>query len=387
MNTPRVALIGAAGHGASHLRRLTAAAADGTLDLVGVCDLRPIDTTAPRFTSHTDLLRDARPDAVVICTPPHTHLDIARDAASAGADLLLEKPPVLTLAEHTALTGVLSRTGRACQVGFQALGAAAFARLTQAIRGGALGTVTGIGAAGAWWRPDIYYARVPWAGRRAVAGRPVLDGALANPFAHAVMDALALAAVAGAARPGSLAVERYRAADIEVDDTACLRLRMVSTVEDRGAGLDLLVAVSLRSADFVPGEITVVGTAGRALLEYPTDRLALPGEAHPRAVPGRVDLLDNLLAHRADPEGVPLLAPLAGTEAFTAVIESVTAAPAPSPVPRAYLMPHEGGTAIRGVAGLVREAAAGLALFSELGVAWAAPPHTREVPVAQVAPA
>jgi predicted dehydrogenase len=353
---PRVALIGATGHGAWHLRRLTEAAGAGRVELAGVCDLRPVETAAPLFTDHRDMLRAATPDAVVICTPPHTHLGIACDAARAGADLLLEKPPVLSLAEHAQLTEVLAGTGRHCQVGFQALGSPALAELCAAIRDGRLGTVVGVGAAGAWWRSDEYFHRVPWAGRRSLDGRPVLDGALGNPFAHAVMDALVVAAAAGGGWPRRLAAERYRVADIEVEDTACLRL-------DLAGGLPVLVAVTLRSAEFVAGEIVVKGTGGRAVLEYPTDRLTLPGDCAPRTVPGRVDLLDNLLAHRADPR-VPLLAPLADTAPFTAVIEALYRADPPVPVPDRYLVPHENARAIDSVAPLVRRAAARIALFS-----------------------
>ena len=62
---------------------------------------------------------------------------------------------------------------------------------------GAIGEVVGIGAAGAWQRDASYYTRAPWAGRRSLHGRPVVDGALTNPFAHATATALALV---GAAR-------------------------------------------------------------------------------------------------------------------------------------------------------------------------------------------
>lgn len=72
------------------------------------------------------------------------------------------------------------------------------------------------------------------------------------------------------------------------------------------------------------------GTAGRAVLEYPTDRLLLPGDPEPRAVPGRVGLLANLLEHRADPDGVPLIVPLDRTAGFTALIEAIHAAPEPT---------------------------------------------------------
>ena len=54
-----------------------------------------------------------------------------------------------------------------------------------------------------------------------MAAGPVLDGALVNPFAHAVMQALA---VLGA--PVERWSRLYRARPIEVDDTAALRLTL-----------------------------------------------------------------------------------------------------------------------------------------------------------------
>ncbi|WP_353939639.1 hypothetical protein [Micromonospora sp. b486] len=194
------------------------------------------------------------------------------------------------------------------QVNFQALGSAALAELTGAL--GRLGPVTGIATLAAWQRPDAYYARSPWAGRRTVDGRPALDGALANPLAHALMQCLAVAeSVTGApVRPARIEVERYRVRPIEVDDTTVLRLTP-------HAGPPVLAALTLAAEEHVPGEVLVTGERGRAVLEYPTDRLRLPGDDAPRPVPGRRGLLANLLDHRAD--GTPLIAPLARTEPFT----------------------------------------------------------------------
>src|SRR5262249_41568941 len=158
--------------------------------------------------------------------PPHTHLGIATDVLRAGADLLLEKPPVLDLAEHEALAAVVAETGRAVQIGFQALGSAALLRLRRAIDDGTLGTVTGIRVRGAWFREGASSRRAAGVGRRSVDGRPSLDGALATPFAHAVMDPLAIAA----SPVREVSVERYRTRDIEVDDTASIRLRFESGV-------------------------------------------------------------------------------------------------------------------------------------------------------------
>lgn len=375
--TPAVALVGANGHGRWHRRRIAEVAAAGRVRLVGLADVRPLDPDppvppgVPVYTDHRELLSGAQPDVVVICTPPHTHLPIALDAIAAGCDVLLEKPPVASLAAHRTLAAALAAAGRSCQVGFQALGSVAWQRFRAALP--RLGPLSGITAVASWQRDDDYYGRAPWAGRRTVAGRAVIDGALVNPLAHAVMQALATAAATGAGRPRQLAVERYRTRPIEVDDTAFARITFDS-------GLPVLVAVTLAGEDFVPGEIEARGTAGRALLEYPTDRVALPGSATLAPVPGRTDLLTDLVTHRAT--GSPLLVPLAATEDFTVLLEALTMPDLPVP----HLLdgdavrvdgPHR---VIPGINALVRKAAESLALPSELGVPWATGPHTRRLP-------
>ncbi|MEU4400956.1 Gfo/Idh/MocA family protein [Micromonospora orduensis] len=382
----RVAVIGANGHGRWHRRVIAPLHADGLLRLVALVDVEPVqdDPEAPLppgvqvFTDHRAMLAATRPQVVVICTPPHTHLPIARDALTAGADLLLEKPPVLSLAEHDELTWALTTAGRVAQVGFQALGSAALTALTDALAAGRLGTVTGIATVAAWQRPDAYYARSAWAGRRTLNGRPVLDGALANPLAHAVMQCLAVAESLGGAPPWPVAieVERYRVRPIEVEDTAVLRIGF-------RAGPPVLVAVTLAAEEFVAGEVVVTGTGGRAVLEYPTDRLRLPGDVVTRRVPGRRGLLENLLAHRADPTGAPLIAPLARTAPFTALLDALRAAPEPRLLDGDLVVGvGDGGDRVRhlrGVVDVLRRSAERGALPSELGVPWAVPAYRAEL--------
>ncbi|WP_407940431.1 Gfo/Idh/MocA family protein [Micromonospora auratinigra] len=375
-----MALVGANGHGRWHRRAIAPLHAAGRLRLVGLVDVRPLEDEpaapvppgARTFTDHRAMLAAVRPDVVVVCTPPHTHLPIALDVLAAGADLLLEKPPVPDLAAHRSLSAASAATGRAVQVGFQALGSAALAALADAVTGGRLGTVTGIATVAAWQRPDAYYARSPWAGRRTLDGRPVLDGALANPLAHAVMQCLAVAEVAGGTPvvPARIEVERYRVRPIEVDDTAVLR------VTPRH-GPPVLAAVTLAGEDFVPGEVLVTGTGGRAVLEYPTDRLRLPDEPEPRPVPGRYGLLENLLDHRA--AGSPLLAPLARTAPFTAVLDALRNAPEPTllggPLVTAVGDGPQRVRVLRGVNAVLRAAARTGVLPSEAGVPWAVRPY------------
>lgn len=365
--TTRVALIGAGGHGLSHRRVLQRLSDAGQIEVAGLCDRQPVPAhpDAPLdgvsfYTDHAELLEKTRPDVVVVCTPPHTHLPIALDVFAAGADLLLEKPPVMSLAEHERLAAAIAESGRLCQIGFQALGSAALAELCVAAPPG------DVGVSGAWWRPDSYYRRAPWAGRREVDGRPVLDGALVNPFAHALMQALVVADSGPAGfRPVSMELERYRSREIETDDSTFLRL----TGDD---GRRITAAVTLASAVFIAGEIAV----GGAVLEYPTDRLRLPGETGLQQVPGRTGLLENLLEHRRD-RAVPLLAPLARTAGFTAVAEAIVTGPPPARIGPRHLEPHPdgGGSVVAGIEELVRAVADTGRLPSETGVPWARPGH------------
>ena len=374
-----IALIGANGHGKWHRRRIAELQAAGRVRLVALADVQPVEAAdVPVFTDHRELLAAARPDVVVICTPPHTHLSIAVDALTAGCDVLLEKPPVPTLAEHATLLAAVHESGRACQVGFQALGSTASAQFNHAIGAGALGPVTALAAIGSWRRDDAYYARARWAGRRSVDGRPVLDGALVNPLAHALMQGLVAAAAAGAGQPVRLEAERYRTREIEVDDTAFARISFAG-------GLRMTIAVTLAGEEFIPGEIIVTGATGRAELEYPTDRLALPGDPARLAVPGRADLLENLLDHRGDPRRVALLCPLEQTAAFTSVVEALTAPGQPLPALLAgpEVTPVGAGAeriqVIEGINAVLRQSATTARLPSELGVGWAVPPLTADL--------
>ncbi|MEV4628760.1 Gfo/Idh/MocA family oxidoreductase [Micromonospora sp. NPDC049523] len=388
---PTVALIGATGYGVQHREAIAALERAGRVRLVALCDTRPLPEEATGavavHTDHRAMLAAARPDIVVVSTPPHTHLPIALDVVAAGADLLLEKPPVTSLADHDLLTRALRDAGRICQVGFQAQGSHALAALRDAIRDGRLGKVTGIAAAGTWIRDDAYYDRSPWAGRRSVDGQPVVDGALVNPFAHTLMLGLDLVrAAAPGAVPTRFTLERYRTREIEVEDTACLRVEF-------SAGPPLLIAVTLSAAGFREGDMLVHGTDGSAVLEYPTDRLlfgpdsaTVPGAAAGLASGERTGLLANLLDHRRDPS-VALLAPLDATRDFTALVEAILTAPAPAPVPAEHRhQQHDTGSpawVIDGVDAAVTAAATTMTTYADLGLPWTTTPYAGTLPVAK----
>jgi hypothetical protein len=94
-----------------------------------------------------------------------------------------------------------------------------------------------------------------------------------------------------------------------------------------------------------------------------------------RTVHPATDLLENLVAHRADPD-VPLLVPLAATRPFMQVVEAVRRAPEPRAIPPSLRRTDTSGPhprqVVPGVNDAVARSAERLALFSELALPWAA---------------
>lgn len=381
---PTVALVGVHGHGRWHLNRVAALEQAGRLRLTAVADPRPpepgtLPDSAARHDSLDDLLAAGPPpDLTLIATPTPTHFALAEAALRAGSDVLLEKPPVAGLAELEALRKTAAETGRAVQVGFQSLGSAALPRLRALLADGAIGEVTGIGAAGAWCRPETYWRRAPWAGKRWMNGVPALDGALTNPFAHAIVTALAvLGKDAMAQVPNQISLELFHANPVEADDTSTVRIELPDAPP-------ILVAVSIcapKPAEIDPW-VRVQGTKGEAVFAYTAGRLTLTTESgveelsehYPEA-----DLLANLLDHRERPDEVPLMVPLEDTIGFTSVLQAVRDAPEPRAIPAEYVSVEDfavgRATTVNGIVDLVQSCARDQKLFSEAGAPWAPLDH------------
>ena len=363
---PEVALVGAGGYGAWHLRNLARLREAGEATLAAVCDpaLRTNPTGVPVYSELGTLYARHHIDVTVIASPIPTHAAFAAAALRADSDVLLEKPPVTSSEDLADLLALSAETGRSVQVGFQSLGSHALPALAELIGSGALGTVTGVSGTGIWVRPFDYYRRAPWAGRRRLDGEAVVDGTLTNPFAHAVATAFALAQPKGV--PESVEVELYRAHDIEADDTACLRAKFADAVP-------VVVAATVCGARDHDPYVTVHGDAGRAVLHYEQDRLTVETARFGswQRTYGRTDLLENLLAHIGDRQATPLLAPLGASAAFTSVVDAVRLAQEVRPLPQRFWRDDAEHRVVEGVDEVVRRAADDMKLFSELEVEWA----------------
>ncbi|MDX2624188.1 Gfo/Idh/MocA family protein [[Kitasatospora] papulosa] len=374
-------LAGARGHGRWHLANIRRLQHQGLVRLAGICELTPLtDDELDLFAGEMPeqsadfgaLLDSTGARVAVVCTPIPTHTALALTAAARGVHLLLEKPPAATWADYARMADGVREAGVACQIGFQSFGSHAVPAVKELIGDGAIGSVRGVGAAGAWVRDDAYFRRAPWAGRRRLNGTDVVDGVLTNPLAHAVATALELAGRGTAEDVRSIETELFRAHDIESDDTSCVRI----TTTD---GMPVTVAVTLCAEEAGEPYVVVHGDRGRITFWYKQDRVLVQRAGHgpEEAVHGRTDLLENLVDHLE--HGTALLVPPERTGAFMRVLEAVRTAPEPAPLPPTawHTRPADRGDGVRrvvhGIDGTVAAAADTLTLFSELGASWARP--------------
>jgi UDP-N-acetylglucosamine 3-dehydrogenase len=91
------------------------------------------------FDRWEDLLEKARPDVVVIATPPHLHKAIALAAFAQGAHVLCEKPVALTADEGREILDAATRAQRTAMTNFNWRSPAAFQRFHQMVQEGFLG--------------------------------------------------------------------------------------------------------------------------------------------------------------------------------------------------------------------------------------------------------
>jgi levoglucosan dehydrogenase len=126
------------------------------------------------FTRWEDLLERARPEIVVIATPPHNHLGIAEAAFARGAHVLCEKPIALTADEGRRIVAAAARAGRVAMTGFNWRFPAAMQTLHAIVAEGAIGRPFHIGVRwlGSRWAAET--AAATWRMDRAQAGHGVL---------------------------------------------------------------------------------------------------------------------------------------------------------------------------------------------------------------------
>jgi predicted dehydrogenase len=123
LRIPRCAVIGAGSLGRHHVRNYAELAAEGRVELVGICDSSLVtaaqvaaDNGSDReVTDWRDLLGEV--DVVSIATPTETHCEITCAFLEKGVHVLVEKPIALTLDEADTMIAAAEKSGAKLMVG------------------------------------------------------------------------------------------------------------------------------------------------------------------------------------------------------------------------------------------------------------------------------
>ena len=199
-------------------------------------------------------------DAVLLLTPPSTHLDLVRRAAAAGKHILLEKPLETSLLRAEELVAVAEASSVTLAVVLQRRHRASLIEAQRLLASGALGEIVSASARVANWRPQAYYDE-PGRGTLARDG----GGVLLTQAIHTLDQLIALAGMPAHVVAFATTSRSHR---METEDLVHAALRF-----DNGA----LGSISATTAAY-PGfgdEIEILATRGSIRLGADSARIAV----------------------------------------------------------------------------------------------------------------
>jgi len=177
------------------------------------------------YADYNELLDEAKPDVVTICTPSGAHLEPTVAAAKRGVHVLCEKPIEVNLERAEQMIQAAEAAGIRLGGIFPQRFNPVVRAVYEAASAGRFGTLAVAVAYVPWWRDDDYYSPSRWQGTLALDG----GGALINQSIHTIDAIQWISAAAGSGPVRSvygLTAKRGHQPDlIEVEDmaVACLQ--------------------------------------------------------------------------------------------------------------------------------------------------------------------
>jgi predicted dehydrogenase len=222
-----------------------------------------------------------RPDAVVVATPHHSHLPIARAALAAGADVLIEKPLAATLDGIAEFLSEADRLGRRVRVACNMRFHPAIAALRRALRrvGRPLFARAHYGNYLPDMRPGADY-RTLYCARAEAGGGVILD---------AIHEIDYLVWLFGPVERVSAEAGRIGDLDIDVEDYAALALAHRGGVRSE-VHLDYLQRSKRRGCEIAGSEGTLIWTSEGKLPERCQVRFRPPGNREEEIILSEPDL-------------------------------------------------------------------------------------------------
>lgn len=166
----RAALVGTGSIGEAHVNAVEATLGRVTLEAAVDLEAHRVQEFAARheiphvYTDYEKMLRELRPDIVLVATPPSLHAPMSIIAMQHGAWVLCEKPLCRSLEELDQIEAAERATGRYTACIFQMRFASSTAHVRRLAASGQLGRPL-VGVCNTLWFRDPAYYAVPWRGR------------------------------------------------------------------------------------------------------------------------------------------------------------------------------------------------------------------------------
>ncbi|HET8943616.1 MAG TPA: Gfo/Idh/MocA family oxidoreductase, partial [Dehalococcoidia bacterium] len=149
----RYAMVGCGVRGISMYARPIIKHYADVAQLVALCDTnrarmaacnRYCESATPEFTDYDAMLRDVRPDTVIVTSPDWTHHEMIIRALESGSDVITEKPMTIDDEKCRAILEAEQRTGRRVTVAFNYRYSPQHQQIKRLIRDGAIGEVLSV---------------------------------------------------------------------------------------------------------------------------------------------------------------------------------------------------------------------------------------------------
>ena len=153
MEKSRFALIGTGNRGTTMWGKDLLAGWREHVDLVAIVEKNAlrgerartmIGSNAPIYDDIDAMLKEVKPDLVIVCTPDHTHDAIVVRALEAGIDVITEKPLTTAVDKIRRIMDAEKRTGQRVDVSFNYRYAPTAARIKELLNSGEIGRVTSV---------------------------------------------------------------------------------------------------------------------------------------------------------------------------------------------------------------------------------------------------
>lgn len=227
-------------------------------ELIAVCDTDAealekavTDTGAEGYAGYKNLLHEAKPDIVALCTPSGLHPRQAIEAAEAGIHVMTEKPMATRWRDGQQMVNACDAANVHLFVVKQNRRNPTLQLVKHAVEKKRFGRIYMVAINVFWSRPQSYYDSAKWRGTWEFDG-----GALMNQASHYVdlLDWLIGPMESVQAQTATLA------RDIQVEDTA------VMNVKWRSGALGTVAVTMLTYPKNLEGSITIIGEKGTVRL-------------------------------------------------------------------------------------------------------------------------